>query len=310
MKRQKALAGYTIIEVMLFLIISSALLTSAMAIISGQQQRTQFATGLREFESKLQDIINDVEVGFFPSGNDVVCSVPGMETNTDAAPVLSVATSEQGTSQECMYMGKAIQFFKGAEGVTDSYRVITVAGKRLDFNNTSFKAEEPSSIEATAPRAFYVPDSFTGIEEGRTPYGLEVTKVRYVTSFNPLSTDDSNEQLAVVPSIALRETNNTVSNVGGGRVSLAVLNGDSNFSNNIAALTGSIPTLSDARVEQARLGGIICLRDGAGGRVAAVTLGVQLVANDSGAFEAQPSGRQLTPQGFVDDEASALGCTS
>lgn len=312
MTRQKAVAGYTIIEVMLFLLISSALLTSAMAIISGQQQKTQFTTGVREFESRLQDLINDVETGFFPTGNDIRCTVPGMESNPDAAPSLElVATGqEQGTSQDCVYLGKAVQFYKGADGTADRYRFLTIAGKRLDISPVTGKPAEPASLEESKPTAFRYDDSFTGVEDGKIPFGVEVTRIRHVTGFTPLATNDNYEQFAVVPSIVLREVNNTTSNLGGGRASLAALDGDPNLNESLSLLESAILTLSNSRVEDAGRGTIICLRDGAGGRPAAVTLGVQLVASAGGEFEAQPTGQQLTPQAFFDEQAEDLGCAS
>lgn len=312
MKRQKNLAGYTIIEVMLFLIISGALLTSVMTLISGQQQKTQFTTGTREFESKLQDIINDVETGYFPSANDLKCEVPGMYNDANAAPnPPTPSPSEQGTNQDCVFLGKAIQFYKEGPGTNiDKYRVVTIAGKRLDFNSSTNKTEEPANIAAASPIAFYESSSSTGLESGSVPYGIEVTKVRYVDSFSPFVTDDSFEELAIVPSVVLNQRNNISSNIGNGRLILAALQGDSNFNNDLPAFTTSITSLSNAGADKARLGSVICLRDGAGGRPAAIAIGIQLSQNMAGGFEPQPTSQQLATQTFLDEQARSLGCTS
>jgi type II secretory pathway pseudopilin PulG len=313
MKRQNALAGYTIIEVLIFLAVSGGLLVSVMTLVSGQQQKTQFTTGVRDFESKMQDLINDVETGFFPSSSDLGCSVTGMETNSAARPqVVDSSSREQGTNQDCVFLGKAIQFYRGSGGEVTDYRAMTIAGKRLDFNTTENKAEEPNSLEEAVPTPFYVSGRNSGLDTSFIPNGVEVTKVKYVTGYDPVSYDESLEELAIVPSIALKKQNNKISNLGNGRASLAALDGDSNFNDNLmndGGLFKSIPTLSGSSVDKASKGVVICLREAGGGRPAALTIGMQL--DHAGSLNPQAGGQKLSTDIYFDNDARVrLGCST
>ncbi len=311
-QKQKALAGYTIVEVMIFLAVSGGLLTSVMTIISGQQQKTQFTTGVREFESKIQDIISDVETGYFPSGNDVKCADPTPSGDLVITPV----ATEQGKNQDCVFLGKAVQFYRPTltEGVIN-YRTITIAGKR-QITNPDLSKREPLTLEESKPKAFYINGRSTGLEEGRNFHAIEVSKVRYGSAYDPLTrtitfTDDY-EELGFVQSTALRTHNNTTSNLGNGRVSLARLDGAAGFPNSLNSHPGnpgnledSVKDLSNDSVDKAKYGVVICLQDGTGGRPAAVTIGLQL---ESTGVKPQPSNQRLAVQAHFDDSAEKFGC--
>ena len=308
MKCQKSLAGFTIIEVMIFLAVSGGLLISAIATISGQQGRTQFTTGVREFESRIQDLINDVETGYFPSNLQLECRIGG-----DSGPDFDIdATVSQGTNQECVFLGKALQFYKNNEGLIASYRTVNIAGIRQATNPLTGKKEEPDSLEAFKPRAVYKLNAPVALENFEIPFGIAVTKIRYITGFNPLNSNSDYEGLAIVPSYTLQNTNNIVSNLGNGRSSIAALDGDPGFNDyyNIepTGLPASIKTLSNASIAAASKGTVICLSDG-GGRKAAVAIGVQLAEGAGGVFEAQSTNQRLATEVFVDDQAATLGCT-
>jgi len=96
--------GFTILETMIVMTISAAMLVSAIALFSGQQRKTQFAQGLRDIESKMQDVLNDVATGYFPNAGTISCTASGINE-----PVINTAgTVEQGANFECVFMGKAL----------------------------------------------------------------------------------------------------------------------------------------------------------------------------------------------------------
>ena len=97
-------SGFTIIETMIVMAVSAGMLASAILLFSGQQRRTQFAQSLRDAESKIQDVLNDVTTGYFPSANNVSCAAAG--SNEPAIDTSS--SSEQGGNYDCVFMGKAI----------------------------------------------------------------------------------------------------------------------------------------------------------------------------------------------------------
>lgn len=133
--------GYTIIEVMIFLIVSTALLGSAVAGISQQNRRVQFSQSVTGFEQQLQDILNDVSTGFYPSTNNLTCvsSPVGIQANNSATPV------DQGSNAGCIFVGKAI--------VPDTvdrakYNIYTLAGKTFDASGASVTNLANAQIEA------------------------------------------------------------------------------------------------------------------------------------------------------------------
>jgi type II secretory pathway pseudopilin PulG len=100
--------GYTIIEVMIFIAVSSLMFVLAVVSIGGRQQQVQFNQAVRDLDSKLQDIINDVSTGYFPKPSNLQCTVV---SDTDQ-PTISVSATDIGigTSEDCAFIGKVLQF--------------------------------------------------------------------------------------------------------------------------------------------------------------------------------------------------------
>src|SRR5581483_5995816 len=114
-------AGYTIVETMLFLLVSAAILASAIALVQSQQSKTQFSQSVRDLNSKLQNYINDVNSGFYNGSNSYSCA------QVSGEPRLSSSNQGVGTSQDCIFLGKAFSFSLNQSAFT----IITVLGNRL-----------------------------------------------------------------------------------------------------------------------------------------------------------------------------------
>jgi|GEM_PF-2430590 len=98
--------GFTILETMIVMTVSATMLASAILLFSGQQRRTQFSQSLRDIESKIQDVLNDVATGYFPNAGNISCSASG----ANEPAINASGTSEQGANFECVFMGKALLF--------------------------------------------------------------------------------------------------------------------------------------------------------------------------------------------------------
>lgn len=116
MKRYKMLGvgkttrGYTIVEALIFLAVSGALLVSAATLISGRQERTRFSQAIDDVSQNLQDIFNDTSTGFYPSANNLRCvDLNGSPTVADLQ-ITEVSNTEQGTNKDCVFSGKLINF--------------------------------------------------------------------------------------------------------------------------------------------------------------------------------------------------------
>lgn len=293
-KQLTSQSGSTILEVMMVLAISGGLLVAAGATISGQIERTRFSTNVREIESKLSDIFNDVETGFYPSSENFGCEVIN-PTNASSVPTPTGTNREQGTNEDCLFLGKGVQFSQNADGLTANFLIHTIIGRREMPSGSGLVGV--TSIDAANPTAF---DSLE--ESGQFDGGVEITSVRYL---NGGLTSDGVAVLAPLGSFSATEPSTAASN---GKPRLARLDSDSGFGASAAAFRGSIAVLNDTSVTQASTGLVICLRDVAGGRIAAVAVGAQ---PDPAGGAPVPFGQRLATQAYFDDEASdGFGCTS
>lgn len=128
-KNQKSSGGYTIVETVIVMVVSLGIFASVAGVITYQNRRTQFTESVQTFQLRLQDILNDVETGFYPTVNNIRC-VPG-----DPVTITQVSTP-QGTNSGCVFVGKVIQF-NGSD-----FEGYTLAGNR-----------EADSLDEANPRA-------------------------------------------------------------------------------------------------------------------------------------------------------------
>jgi hypothetical protein len=132
---QRVSAGYTILEVMIFLAVSAALLGASMNLVSGKQSQVQFDQSVRDTVSKLQDWINDVPTGF--TGGDpgqLNCRIQGNTPRID--------TGGPSAAPECIFVGKAVQFTDKSVSDTQSgfLYAYSVFGRRLDSSTNQLTA--------------------------------------------------------------------------------------------------------------------------------------------------------------------------
>src|SRR5579863_8935858 len=97
--------GFTIIEVIIFLGVSGLLFLSVLGLINNEQNKTEFFQGIHEFFSEMQDLSNNVQIGYYTNSNDFSCSVSGA-----GAPVMSSGPNSQGANYGCTFIGRVIQF--------------------------------------------------------------------------------------------------------------------------------------------------------------------------------------------------------
>lgn len=153
--------GYTIVETLIFLAVSSVIAMGALLLMGGQQRKTEFSQSVRETELIIQDIMNDVSTGNFPSPSDVTCT----PTGPGGAPRVEVGAGEQGTNQACTLIGRVLQF-QPSSGTNADYRTFSVAGLTGNINNitSSLSEARPTLITQTSLTT-------------RIPYGSEIRSI-------------------------------------------------------------------------------------------------------------------------------------
>src|SRR5690606_25691761 len=103
-RRTRKQNGYTIVEIMIFLIITSVLLISAMAVFAGQESKNKFTQSIRETDQQILTVINEVGSGHFPGSGGFSCNPGNPRTQ------LTGTDSEQGTNEGCVFLGKILHF--------------------------------------------------------------------------------------------------------------------------------------------------------------------------------------------------------
>lgn len=135
MKSGNSSHGYTIVETIIFLAVTGVLFLSAVGLFSGQQDKTRFTQSLREVAADITTVINETESGYYPGNANFTCTASG-----NTRPTVMPGTKDQGSNQDCIFLGKAIQFGMPIAGRCSAantsgcqdYAVQTIIGRRLD----------------------------------------------------------------------------------------------------------------------------------------------------------------------------------
>ena len=115
--------GFTVVEVMIVLAISGALFVSAVLMISGRQTQTAFEEAVRQVQSQIGQVLNEVSTGYYPNDGNFQCTAPSAVN----PPTLGTGSSSQGSNSGCIFVGKALQF--GVAGTDpEQFAVYTIAG--------------------------------------------------------------------------------------------------------------------------------------------------------------------------------------
>src|SRR3989344_5527099 len=195
--------AFTIIEVMMVLAVTGILLVSAIYIISGQQQRTQFNQAIRDVESQIRDTINDVAHGYYYNPGNFTC------TSSGSGPVVVAGTNTQGANKDCVFIGRVIQFgVAGSNG--EGFNTYNLIGQRQI--NSASGTRDVTSLDETQPTAL-APSSSSGAnfpdttEQNKLSYGLKVSTMNYTSAGAPTNIG----RVGFVSSLAKFEGSNILS---------------------------------------------------------------------------------------------------
>lgn len=160
----KKSGGFTIVEVMAVLIVSSILVITGLGIMSGQRQRTEFTTELNELSANINEIVNNVATGYFDKRlNAFTCRPapsPTIEGSIDIEYSIKLnpdgsTTSvykNTGTNLDCTYVGKILHV-----KTQPMYFTYVVVGRRVNDSG-----EEVTKMEDLKPIIVYADDQGIG----------------------------------------------------------------------------------------------------------------------------------------------------
>jgi hypothetical protein len=127
------------------LAVSAAIFFAALQLIGGQQNKAQFVNAVRDFETKLTDIANDVSTGYYQNGAQLDCNA------TPTGPSSTAGTTQQGQNVGCIFAGTVVKFGEGAsDDARSNFTQFTMAGLRVDpatnLNAASLAAARPKVV--------------------------------------------------------------------------------------------------------------------------------------------------------------------
>ena len=194
MKQGQRAHGYTVVEVMIFLVVTSALFVIAVVYISGQQRKTEFSQAIRNIQSKINDTINNVSTGYYYNSGSFNC------TSNGSGPTLGPGSQGQGEHKDCIFLGRAMQF--AANGASSNFNIYNLVGQR-----TISGGQQAQNLADALPKAISPPNGADTTETGRLQYGLTAVKMFYTIS----GADQPIGTVAFVPTLAAYSGGNLAS---------------------------------------------------------------------------------------------------
>ncbi len=173
-KSRKA-AGFTIVEVMIVMAVTSALFVAVALTMAGKQRKAEFLQATNDIHAVTQQTINEVSAGFYPSKNDFRC----VQTAGPAITIMSTA-EEQGTNQSCVFLGKVMYFGQSPVSDRETFNTFSIAGLR---SATTLATSAPTVIQN---------DVIDTTVPGLLKYGLSVRSVKYNDTVGDSAAGDVN----------------------------------------------------------------------------------------------------------------------
>jgi len=139
---KRTAAGFTIVETLIVLAVTGMLFVSAVALINGRQNRTQFTTAINNLQQQLQLIINETTSGYYRNNADFSCT-------KGLPPAINNVGNSQGTNSGCTFLGTVIYFGPGQKNVAagqplTQFTIYPIAGNRVDSSGHTV-ADIPSA---------------------------------------------------------------------------------------------------------------------------------------------------------------------
>jgi type II secretory pathway pseudopilin PulG len=160
--KSRKTAGFTIVEVMIVMAVTGALFVSVALTMSGKQRKAEFFQATNDIHAVVQQTINEVSAGFYPSKDDFRC----VQTAGPAITIMSAA-GQRGTNQSCVFLGKVMYFGQNPLGDQETFNTFSIAGLR---SATTLASAAPTVVQNgvvdTTASAFL-------------KYGLSVRSVKY-----------------------------------------------------------------------------------------------------------------------------------
>lgn len=197
--------GFTVVETLVVLAVTGALFVAVAIALSGRQAQAQFDQSIQEAKSQIQQVIDDVAVGYYPNSSNFTCNA-----NYSTGPTFAAGTTKQGENSDCIFLGKVIYF--GITGSTaEQFNVYSLAGLKqvsaggpevTTNNDTDYSQAKPQVITASTDtkKLLYGMTTYR-VWYGGTP-GTPIAAIGFANSLASYSSGaiiSGSQQVNVVP---------------------------------------------------------------------------------------------------------------
>jgi hypothetical protein len=157
--------GFTIIEVMIVLASTGALLLIAFSIINGEVKSTAKINSIKSFQIGLQNFANSVTSGRYTFADDTMCTDNG--NGSGPSIQISHTPSTQGASDNCQFLGKLMALPSNTSN-DQSLDIFPVAGTQC--TNSAQPCVYPTDLASSNPRVVNVPSDISSLQLGTNLY--------------------------------------------------------------------------------------------------------------------------------------------
>lgn len=140
-------AGYTLTEVLIVLAVTTIMFASVAVLLRGRQATVEFTQSVRDYETKLLNVISDVRTGYYNTG--FTC-----RALSTGAPGIANTPEPPASNSSCIFVGKVVQ-----ANATPGSDIYTLVGRRTVGSATSDDVEtlaEARPVVATVANETYV----------------------------------------------------------------------------------------------------------------------------------------------------------
>ena len=167
MRRGRKQRGFTIVEVLIVLAVTSAMFFMAAMAINGKQNEAEFQQSINDIRSSIQQEIDQVAAGDYTDTGNFTCN------GTLGNVIITPGVNKQGSNTGCIFLGKVLQF--GVHGTSpEQYISYSIAG--LQDNNGSLVAAMPVAVAPGATTNTSYPNASVA---GELHNGLHVVSMKY-----------------------------------------------------------------------------------------------------------------------------------
>jgi len=138
--------GFTIVETLMVLGVTSVLFVAVIGSLTDRQNRVQFSQGMRDINSSISDVLNDVTTGFFPTTPGMTCTAGTGSDNPAPQLGYNASTGDTtGARKDCVFAGKVIQI--GTNTSASSGFIYSMTGRRLTYNSSGSSSDVANFTE-------------------------------------------------------------------------------------------------------------------------------------------------------------------